>query len=160
MKGASRAHAILLLLPLPSATTCTSLERNISLLVACGNASSASPQQRSETDTRSGGTAFLQNESGNLKEGKDGLKPLSPPFIAIRMIKSDLELVLSRAPSPAVREAWMTGRALPNQQRRLQLSESRERWLMKGDTNVQDAYLGGREWWFTRCVGRGGRALG
>lgn len=89
--------------------------------------------------------------------------PSAIPLIEINLRPSDLQRILKKAPSPAVRSAWLSGGVLPDQQRRLQLRESRAwgsgryEWGMP-TTSMQDLYDEGREWWEERAGGPRGRA--
>lgn len=68
------------------------------------------------------------------------------PILEARLHSLDVRRLLDMAPSAAEREAWTTGRALPNQRRRLLLSPARVE-------TRDELYEEGRQWWEEHAEG-------
>lgn len=72
-------------------------------------------------------------------------------------------MLLNNAPSPAIREAWETGSAVPDQRRRLLLRESPSKgngpWWPSRISTKDDLYEEGREWWQERSGALRGATL-
>lgn len=108
---------------------------------------------------------MVDNSSRHSSSSASSASSSSFPLIEIRLHPKDLQRYLKKvAPSPETRSAWETGAALPGQQRRLLLTESRTilkkpTWW-KPETSLQELYDEGREWWEDRAGDGNGLRLG
>lgn len=77
------------------------------------------------------------------------------PFIELRLPESLTERLLERAPSTALRDAWMLGQALLGQPCRILLVERAEDQGWTAFRSRKTAmYKEGREWWEQHCARR------
>lgn len=74
-------------------------------------------------------------------------QPAGLPLIEVQVHPRNLQTHLNTAPSLNVREAWLTGTPLPDQQRRLLLRPGPD-LVSRGDL-----YAEGREWWQEHAEG-------
>lgn len=77
------------------------------------------------------------------------LSTSSLPLIEVKMHPADLRTTLEAQPDPAVRRAWTLGLPLPNQKRRLLLTESLPESMASEWRPLvsEDLFEEGLEWW-------------
>lgn len=89
------------------------------------------------------------------------LHPERVPLIDLRLHRSDFDALLARAPSAAVREAWLTGDVVKGQDRPLLLTKSNiaasGKWWEGTHTAYGEMHAEGREWWMRRGGMSGGK---
>lgn len=144
MRSASRnAKYVLLTIPF-SLRLLSVFDRLVNRDEADGLPDSATPDSASALAR--GGEELVNSSDNGSKPGQRGLPRL---LVSLGLHSADLELLLERAPSAAVREAWKTGQPVHGQFCRIILAESRltRPWWVSTGIRSRKVYEEGRARW-------------